>query len=143
MSDYQKPMFSEDDERRPLMTEEELRDACLHNAATIVVAVELGCEFEDCRLTETATNGRRPSRASTSNTPKAGAEQRLSPPSHRSTKQAVRLSPSGMAAGLSALIISSQSEPPTFSTSPASGRRSRLSPSLLGTTTRATAATAP
>ena len=52
MSDYQKPMFSEDDERRPLMTEEELRDACLHDAATIVVAVELGCEFEDCRLTD-------------------------------------------------------------------------------------------
>ena len=43
MFDYQKPMFSDDEERRPLMTEEELRDACLHDAATIVVAYVLGC----------------------------------------------------------------------------------------------------
>jgi hypothetical protein len=50
MLEYQKPMVSDDDERRPLMTEEELRDACLHAAATIVVAVALGCEFEDCML---------------------------------------------------------------------------------------------
>jgi hypothetical protein len=34
-----KPMFSEDGERRPLLSEEELRDACLHCAATIIVAV--------------------------------------------------------------------------------------------------------
>jgi hypothetical protein len=47
-----KPVFSEDEERLPLLTEDELRDACLHCAATIVVAVELGCEFEDCRLTD-------------------------------------------------------------------------------------------
>jgi hypothetical protein len=52
MLDYQKPMFSDDDEQRPLMSEEELRDACLHAAATIVIAVALGCEFEDCRLTD-------------------------------------------------------------------------------------------
>ena len=45
-----KPMLSDDDEERPLMTEEELKDACLHAAATIVVAVALGCEFEDCML---------------------------------------------------------------------------------------------
>ena len=45
-----KPMFSNDDERRPLLTEEELRHACFHDAATIVVAIELGCEFEDCRV---------------------------------------------------------------------------------------------
>jgi hypothetical protein len=32
------------------MTEDELRDACTHAAATIVVAYALGCEFEDCRL---------------------------------------------------------------------------------------------
>src|SRR5580692_6315889 len=32
------------------MTEDELRDACLHAAATIVLAYALGCEFEDCRL---------------------------------------------------------------------------------------------
>jgi hypothetical protein len=32
------------------MPEDELRDACLHAAATIVVAYALGCEFEDCRL---------------------------------------------------------------------------------------------
>jgi hypothetical protein len=50
MLEYQKPMVSDDDERRPLMTEEGLRDACLHAAATIVVAVALGCEFEDCML---------------------------------------------------------------------------------------------
>jgi hypothetical protein len=49
---YQKSMFSDDDEQRPLMTEEELRDACLHAAATVVVAVALGCEFEDCRLND-------------------------------------------------------------------------------------------
>jgi hypothetical protein len=36
---YQKPMFGEDDEQRPLMSEEELSDACLHAGATIVVAV--------------------------------------------------------------------------------------------------------
>ena len=47
-----KPRFSEDKERRPLLTKAELSDACLHCAATIVVAVELGCEFEDCRLTD-------------------------------------------------------------------------------------------
>jgi hypothetical protein len=52
MANYQKPMFSGDDERRPLLTEEELLDACLHCAATIVVAIELGCEFKDCRLTD-------------------------------------------------------------------------------------------
>jgi hypothetical protein len=49
---YQKSMFSDDDEQRPLMTEEELRDACLHAAATVVIAVALGCEFEDCRLND-------------------------------------------------------------------------------------------
>jgi hypothetical protein len=49
---YQKPMFSEDGERRPLLTEEELHDACLHNAATIVIAFVLGCEFKDCQLTD-------------------------------------------------------------------------------------------
>jgi hypothetical protein len=48
--EYQKPMFSEDEERRPLLTEEELYDACLHAAATVVIAVALGCKFEDCRL---------------------------------------------------------------------------------------------
>ena len=31
---------------------DELRDACLHCAATIVIAIELGCQFEDCRLTD-------------------------------------------------------------------------------------------
>jgi hypothetical protein len=50
MSDHQKPRFSKDGERRPLLTETELRDACLYTAATIVVAFSLGCEFEDCRL---------------------------------------------------------------------------------------------
>ena len=52
MLDYQKPMVSDDDERRPLLTESELYDACLHDAATIVVAFAYGCEFEDCRLTD-------------------------------------------------------------------------------------------
>jgi hypothetical protein len=46
----QKPMFSDDEVPRPLLSEEELRDACLHAAATIVVATMFGCEFEDCRL---------------------------------------------------------------------------------------------
>ena len=52
MLEYQKPMFSEDGERRPLLTEEELYDACLHDAATIIIAFVLGCEFKDCRLTD-------------------------------------------------------------------------------------------
>jgi hypothetical protein len=52
MLEYQKPMFSEDGERRPLLTEEELYDACLHDAATIVIAFVLGCEFKDCQLTD-------------------------------------------------------------------------------------------
>jgi hypothetical protein len=49
MPDEQKPMFSDDEEQRPLLTKKELRDTCLHNAATIVIAFVLGCEFEDCR----------------------------------------------------------------------------------------------
>ena len=47
-----KPMFSEDGENRCLLTEEELYDECLHAAATIVVALVLGCEFLDCRLND-------------------------------------------------------------------------------------------
>jgi hypothetical protein len=47
----EKAMVSDDGERS-LMTEAELRDACLHCAATVVIAMELGCEFEDCRLTD-------------------------------------------------------------------------------------------
>ena len=50
MVNSQKPMFSEDEEHRPLLTPEELRDACIHTAATIVVAFVYGCEFGDCRL---------------------------------------------------------------------------------------------
>jgi hypothetical protein len=38
------------------MIENDLRDACMHAAATIVVAYALGCEFEDCRLDD---DGRR------------------------------------------------------------------------------------
>jgi hypothetical protein len=38
------------------MPEDELRDACLHAAATVAVAYALGCEFEDCRLDD---DGRR------------------------------------------------------------------------------------
>ncbi len=52
MLDSPKEMFSDDEERRPLMTEEELRDACLHATATIVVAFVLGCEFKDCLLAD-------------------------------------------------------------------------------------------
>ena len=47
-----KPMFSEDGGHRPLLTEEEFRDACMHTAATIVVAFLYGCEFGDCRLND-------------------------------------------------------------------------------------------
>ena len=47
---HQKPMFSEDGGHRPLLTPEELRDACIHTAATIVVAFVYGCEFGDCQL---------------------------------------------------------------------------------------------
>jgi hypothetical protein len=47
MSDtMQKPMFSEDEERRPFLSEEDLCDACLHAAATIVVGFALECEFK-------------------------------------------------------------------------------------------------
>jgi hypothetical protein len=49
---HQKPMFSEDGGHRPLLTPEELRDACIHTAATIVVAFVYGCEFVDCRLND-------------------------------------------------------------------------------------------
>ena len=56
MLNYQKSMFSEDEERRPLLTEPELYDACLRAAATIITAYALGCEFEDCRLDD---DGRR------------------------------------------------------------------------------------
>jgi hypothetical protein len=52
MVNSQKPMFSEDEEHRPLLTPEELRDACIHTAATIVVAFVYGCEFGDCRLND-------------------------------------------------------------------------------------------
>jgi hypothetical protein len=52
----QKPMFNDDEEQRPLLTETELCDACFHAAATITVAFALGCEFEDCRLDD---DGRR------------------------------------------------------------------------------------
>jgi hypothetical protein len=55
MLNYQKPMFSED-ERRPLLTKDELYDACLHDAATIVVAFVFGIEFEDCRLNDDGYN---------------------------------------------------------------------------------------
>jgi hypothetical protein len=34
------------------LTPEELRDACIHTAATIVVAFVYGCEFGDCRLND-------------------------------------------------------------------------------------------
>ena len=50
MVNSQKPMFSEDGGHRPLLTAEELRDACIHTAATIVVAFVYGCEFGDCQL---------------------------------------------------------------------------------------------
>ena len=50
MVNSQKPMFSEDEEHRPLLTPEELRDACIHTAATVVVAFVYGCEFKDCQL---------------------------------------------------------------------------------------------
>ncbi len=46
-----KPTMSEDGERH-LLTEGELRDACFHDAATVVVAFILGCSFCDCRLTD-------------------------------------------------------------------------------------------
>ncbi len=52
MVNSQKPMFSEDEGHRPLLTPEELRDACIHTAATIVVAFVYGCEFGDCRLND-------------------------------------------------------------------------------------------
>jgi hypothetical protein len=48
----QKPMVSGDEERGPLMTEAELRDACVHCAATIVIAFLFGCEFEHCWLND-------------------------------------------------------------------------------------------
>jgi hypothetical protein len=50
MANYQKPMLSEDGKNRPLLTEEELYDECLHAAATIVVAFVYGCEFGYCQL---------------------------------------------------------------------------------------------
>jgi hypothetical protein len=45
-------MTKQDGENRPLLTEEELYDECLHAAATNVVASVHGCEFLDCRLND-------------------------------------------------------------------------------------------
>ena len=42
--------YSNDAERRPLLTNRELYDECLHAAATIAVAFVFGCEFKDCLL---------------------------------------------------------------------------------------------
>jgi hypothetical protein len=50
MSNRSEPRFSNDEEQRPLLAEKELRDKCLHAAATIVVAFSLGGEFKDCLL---------------------------------------------------------------------------------------------
>jgi hypothetical protein len=49
---HQKPIFSEDGENRPLLTEEERYDECLHAAATIVAAFVFGCELVDCCLND-------------------------------------------------------------------------------------------
>ena len=81
MLNYQKSMFSEDEERRPLLTEPELYDACLHAAATIITAYALGCEFEDCRLDDDGRRCRCRSRWSKSNIPPVGGGVTLLPPS--------------------------------------------------------------
>jgi hypothetical protein len=47
-----KPMFSDGDEQHPLLSEEDLRDACLHAVATIVVGFALEGEFKCCYLTD-------------------------------------------------------------------------------------------
>ena len=98
MANYQKPMFSENGGRRPLLTPEELRDACIHTAATIVVAFVYGSETVNS--TTTATSGRHPSRALSSCPPMIGSSRKKWPRSRRSTKQDPWLSPSTMAEGL-------------------------------------------
>lgn len=52
MLNREEDRYSDDDERRPLLTNRELYDECLRAAATIVVAFTLGIEFEDCRVTD-------------------------------------------------------------------------------------------
>ena len=52
MLNREEERYSDDDERRPLLTNRELYDDCLHAAATIVVAFVFGCEFRDCRLND-------------------------------------------------------------------------------------------
>jgi hypothetical protein len=52
MLNHQKPMLSKDGENRPLLTEEELYDECLHAAATIVVALVHGCELTYCSFND-------------------------------------------------------------------------------------------
>jgi hypothetical protein len=127
-------MFSEDDEHRPLLTEDELYDACLHDAATIVVAFVFGCEFEDCRLND---DGYRwptsVSRIELKYPPDCSLDSVAS--IHEAGAMAVA---KGMAAGLTA---STRAGRPSCSTSPWSGKRSRPWPNSLKTTTRATAVT--
>jgi hypothetical protein len=52
MLNREEDRYSDDDERRPLLTNRELYDECLHAAATIVFAFVFGCAFEDCRLND-------------------------------------------------------------------------------------------
>jgi hypothetical protein len=82
MLSYQKPMFAEDDERRPLPTEDELYDACM----TRRPSSSRSCSAVSSKTADsmtTATSGRRLSQGSNSNTlPTA-----RSTPSHRSMRQ--------------------------------------------------------
>ena len=61
MSKHEEPSFSDDDEQNPLMTEKELREACLYAAAIVVAAFSLGCEFKDCTLDDIGAVWRSPS----------------------------------------------------------------------------------
>ena len=83
-----------DGERSPLMTRGELRDACLHNAATIVIAVELGCEFKDCRLDDDGCKWPTSISSVDLKYPKSWHGAEVSLLSRRSMNQAARLSQS-------------------------------------------------
>ena len=97
MENYQKPMFSEDGGHRPLLTAEELRDACIHTAATVVVAFVYGCEFGDCQLDD---DGYKWPTSISRIELRFADDWRPSPRARRSTKQDPWLSPSTMAEGL-------------------------------------------
>ena len=139
-----KKMFSEDGENRPLMTESELRDACLHDAATTLSRLCSAGEFEDCRLNDDGYKWPTSVSRIDLKHPESWTKEEAIADIRRSTRRAPWLSPSGTAAALNASTWTKArcATRPRSSTTLRPGRRSRRSPSSSRTTTRVTAVTA-